>query len=195
MARTMAGLVRMAVLIAGAAPRMAAASGPESVVVLHVADYAHVSRGVLTEAEQLAAEVYRKAGVRAVWTDGAAATAQPDGAFHVNVVLLSKDMVVKKSQSDGIPEQVLGRAARPTRRAYIFYDRVAYHAKLTGSGVPVLLGAVIAHEVGHLVLPGYSHSHSGIMRASWEVPLVRVPGFTSDQGTTIRSLLARASRN
>jgi hypothetical protein len=193
MARTMAGLVAM--LIAGGAPRTAVASGIEHVLVLHVTDYRHVSRDVLTEAEQLASKVYRKAGVRTVWTDGAAATAQPDGAFHVDVLLLSKNMVVQKSQLDGIPEQVLGRAARPTRRAYIFYDRVAYHAKLTGSGVAVLLGAVIAHEVGHLLLPVFSHSPSGIMSANWEAFIVRLPGFTADQGTTIRTLLAAARPN
>lgn len=42
------------------------------VVVLHVTDDAHVSSGVLAEAEQQATRVYHAAGVRAVWTDGAA---------------------------------------------------------------------------------------------------------------------------
>ena len=99
------------------AARSDAASGPESVVVLHVTDSAHVSRGDLAEAKQLATRVYRQAGVRAVWTDGAAATAQPDGAFHVDVLLLSKEMVARKSQSDGIAEQVFGTslAADPAR--------------------------------------------------------------------------------
>ena len=31
-----------------------------------------------------------------------------------------------------------------------------------------LLGAVIAHEIGHALLPGHPHSKAGIMRPEWE---------------------------
>jgi hypothetical protein len=166
----------------------------EPILVLHATDFAPASRDDLAEAKPLVTAVYRQAGVRAVWTDGAAATAQPDGAFHVDVVLLSKDMVAKWSQSDGISEQVLGLAARP-KRAYIFYDRVVHHATVTRVTVAVLLGAVIAHEVGHLLLPAFSHSSSGVMRASWEGRLVHMPSFTNDQVTLIRHQLATDSVN
>ena len=88
---------------------------------------------------------------------------------------------------------VFGRASRPIRRAYIFYDRILDHARLTGSNVARLLGAVIAHEVGHLLLPAFSHSPTGIMRAHWGGRIVRVPDFTVDQGMTIRTLLADSS--
>jgi len=196
MAKTTAGLVGIVVvLIGGVAARIDAAAGPDRVVVLHLTDYAHVSPCDLTDAKQLATEVYRKAGVAVVWTDGAAATAQPDGAFHVDVVLLSKDLVAKTSQSDRVAEQVVGRAVRSAKRAYIFHDRAVDQAKVTGSRVAVLLGAVIAHEVGHLLLPAFSHSSSGVMRASWDGLLVRIPTFTNDQVTTMRQLLAAGSGN
>jgi hypothetical protein len=194
MARTAAGVVALvAVLTVGLAARIDASRGPEIVVVLHVTDGARVSAGVLAEAEQQAALVYHAAGVRAVWTDGHASTAEPDGAFHVDVVLLSKEQVVEKCQLEEIAEQVFGRAARPDRRAYIFYNRIFDHARLTRSSVARLLGAVIAHEVGHLLLPAFSHSTIGIMRAHWEGRLVHVPSFTADQGTTIRTMLAAAT--
>ena len=34
--------------------------------------------------------------------------------------------------------------------------------------VPILLGCVIAHEIGHLLLGLNSHSGSGIMQRRWE---------------------------
>ena len=127
-------------------------------VVIHLTDDAHIPTGVLAEAERQAGFVYLAAGVRVVWSDIASA-AQPVGAFHVNVVLRSKDM---KTQSEGIEGEIFGRALRPITRAYVFYDRIYEHAVLTGSNVARSFGAMIAHEVGHLLLPAFSHSRTGI---------------------------------
>jgi hypothetical protein len=194
MVETTASVVAMAAMLtAGVAGRIDAVSAREMVVVVHVANEAPVSHGALADAEQLATELYHAAGVRAVWTDGHAWTAQPDGAFHVDLVLLSRDQLAGRYQSDGIAEQVFGTASRPNRRACVFYDRIYDHARLTGSNVTRLLGAIIAHEVGHLLLPAFSHSSIGIMRAHWEGRIVHVPGFTADQGMTIRTLLAAAN--
>ena len=83
----------------------------------------------------------------------------------------------------------MGSASRPTKRAHIFYDHILNHARLTGCIVSRLLGAVMTHEVGHLLLPAFSHSPSGIMRARWDECIVRVPDFTVEQGM-MRALLA-----
>ena len=58
------------------------------------------------------------------------------------------------------------------------------------SNVGYLLGVVVAHEVGHILLPAYSHSPSGIMRANWEGRLIDIPGFTKVQAATILMRLA-----
>jgi hypothetical protein len=195
MARTTAGVAMMVVLWTAGVPAGLDAAPGTDLVVLHVSDSAHVSRDDLATAEQFATEVYRKAGVRAVWTDGAAATAQHADALHVDVLILSREMVARKSQSDGIDEQVFGVAARPARRAYIFYSRIADRARLTASSAALLLGIVIAHEVGHLLLPAFSHSASGIMSVSWERQIERLPWFTRDQATMMRQLLAAGSGN
>jgi hypothetical protein len=196
LARTTAGLVViMAVWTAGTAARSDAAPGPESVLVLHVTDSAHASRGDLAEAKQLVTRVYRQAGVRAVWTNDTASAAQPDGAFDVDVLVSSKEMMTRKSQLDALDEHVFGTASRPSRRAYIFYDRIADHAQRTVSNFGLLLGMVIAHEVGHLLLPPSSHSADGIMCATWQRRIARLPTFTGDQGTTIRQRLAAGSGN
>jgi hypothetical protein len=185
------GLV--AAMTAGVAARANADPGPEPIVVIHVTSYVQVSQSDLAEAEQLATRVYRDAGVRTVWADRASVTAAADGALHVDVILLSKEMMVQKCQQDGIGEIALGSSTQLTRRAYVFYSRVAEHAARSQSAISHLLGGVLAHEIGHTLLPVNGHSPSGIMRATWEGRIVRLPGFTEAQAATIRSRLAPVS--
>jgi hypothetical protein len=199
MAKTAAGVAAMvAILTIGAALQTDAAPNPELgvlVVVLHVTDYAHVPPRELAVAERVATQVYAAVGVHVVWTDGAARTAQPDGAFHVDVLVLSRDMVARKCQISSMVEGVFGTASHQARRAYIFYNRLTDHAARTNVGVSRLLGMVLTHEVGHVLLGADSHSPSGIMHADWYGRIVDVPGFTAEQGTTMRSLLATATAN
>jgi hypothetical protein len=60
----------------------------------------------------------------------------------------------------------------PYRRAYVFYQlvmdfvRTCSPVPMTTSSVGIVLGHVIAHELGHLLLPGEGHTH-GIMRHYW----------------------------
>jgi hypothetical protein len=187
----------VALLVTGGVARSDAAPDAESVVVLHVIDYAHVTSGEIAEAEEQATRVYSAAGVRTIWTvGGAASAAQADGAFHVDLVLLSKDMAARKIRSDGIDQQqTFGRASWATRRAYIFYDHIAAYAMQTTTPFTRVLGVVIAHEVGHLLLPDFSHTSAGIMRATWEGRIARVPGFTDAQGMAIRARLTTARRD
>jgi hypothetical protein len=56
---------------------------------------------------------------------------------------------------------------------------------------PDLMGLVIAHELGHLLLPFGAHSDEGVMRGRWEVRElqrldVRQLGFTPFQAMQIR---------
>ena len=183
----------VAIFTAGAVSHRDAAPNPELVVVLHVTDHAHIPPRRLAAAERVATQVYAAAGVQVVWTDGAAQIAQPDGAFHVDVSFLSRDMVARKCQSAGLAEGVFGSAARSTRRAYLFYNRIVDEAVRTRVDIARLLGIFLAHEIGHILLGADSHSPSGIMRATWKERIVTVPGFTDEQGSTMRGLWAGAN--
>ncbi|MEQ1910147.1 MAG: hypothetical protein ABMA15_15080 [Vicinamibacterales bacterium] len=165
------------------------------VVVVHVTDYRRIAPRDLRSAEQLAAQVYRAIGVQVIWVDDQVETAQPDGSFHLQVVLLSRAMTAMKCQQDGVSDNTFGIARKVGRRAYIFYDRIADHAARARFEVSHALAIVLAHEIGHLLLPAYSHSPSGIMRADLEGPLVRVPNFTNEQGAAIRGLLTVVHAN
>jgi len=84
---------------------------------------------------------------------------------------------------------ILGIAVSGTRVAQILYPRVARIAFAAGKPVARVLGIVIAHELGHLLLPPQSHSREGLMRASLNLQLAaaRLLGFTLDQGALIRA--------
>jgi hypothetical protein len=78
---------------------------------------------------------------------------------------------------------------------------VEFAQRLEEAGVSPLLGILghaIAHEIGHLLLPGNGHSVSGIMRARWdqkEWMLLRQGNlnFTPEQARLLRAgLLNRA---
>jgi hypothetical protein len=58
--------------------------------------------------------------------------------------------------------------------ATVFTDRVQRLAHQSGTDRSVLLGRVIAHEVGHLLLRSQGHGVSGLMRERWtDTELVR----------------------
>jgi len=175
--------------------RQDAAPVADQIVVVHVSDYRGIAPKDLRSAERLAVEVYRAVGVQVIWTDELSDTAQPDGSFHVHVVLLSRAMAATKCQEESLSDSTLGRATKPSRRAWIFYDRIADHAARARFEVSHPLAIVLAHEIGHLLLPAYSHSPLGIMRADLEGSLVRIPNFTDEQGAAIRGRLAAAHAN
>jgi hypothetical protein len=151
-------------------------------LVLHVIDYAHVSRSELAEAEKEATQIYERSGVRTTWVDGDVTSAIDDGAMHLTIIMLARNA------SAGVMDQTLGCAPHPTH-AYVYHDRIAAFARRHAVGIGVLLGNVIAHEIGHLLLPGQGHSNDGIMQANITVHSIR---FTPAQGDAIRVRVAAA---
>lgn len=190
----LAGVIAM--MVAG---RVSANDGPiaatgqaGATIVLHVANDAALSRAVLDEAKARAASVYAVIGVRTVWVDGGVtARHTQDGRLHLNVVLLSREMAEKKISTEGIKGVVFGQANAPSGRAYIFCDRIATMAGTTPFST--VLGDVIAHELGHLLLPPNSHSHTGIMRASVNVHANHFESFDATQADAVRTTLMAAN--
>jgi hypothetical protein len=59
-------------------------------------------------------------------------------------------------------------------RAYVFYNRVELFVDIfrdlsypRNTGLSIILGHAIAHELGHLLIPGDKHAMSGIMSGNW----------------------------
>lgn len=72
--------------------------------------------------------------------------------------------------------------------AYVFYHRVKHRTGSNGVTLAALLGATMAHEIGHLLLPLKAHPQHGLMRADWthaDLQLIqrRELFFTADRRT------------
>ena len=169
---------------------IAATDHPETTIVLHVANYAAVSRQVLDGAKARVAKVYEVIGVLTEWVDRAETVRQlQDGRLHLTVILLSRDMAEKKISAGGITDHVLGQAHLASWRAYIFCDRIAaVPGALTMFSIS--LGNVIAHEMGHLLLRANRHSRKGIMRANVDLHAIDLQGFDRSQASNIRTMLS-----
>ena len=117
-----------------------------------------------------------------MWVDSEQAVEKHlDGGLHLTVVLLPREMV-------GVSDDAFGRAHPGIGRAYIFCNRVASMPGPKFFGIQ--LGAVIAHEVGHLLLPEKGHSRSGIMRAEMDVKhAIQLQSFDKSQADSIRKTL------
>jgi hypothetical protein len=189
MATTGARTAMVAVAVAALTNGQAMASpGDIAPLVLHVTDYAHLKTADFLEAERIAARVYARVGVGVVWTDGCAAGAPADGALHLDVIILNAEMTARRQPAPA--PMTFGQGSRETRRAFIYSARVIDHAIQTGSDPRRVLALVLAHEVGHMLLPVYSHTTSGLMRPYWEGRVAAIPDFLPSQAEQIRSRLA-----
>lgn len=144
-------------------------------ITIYVYDYADAKLSVLLEAERTAAGILGKAGVETVWVDCPRDNASPRNlacvasADPTHLIL----RVLPDSMSKG-PRQVhgdaMGFAALGERfncNAWIFYGRVKDFSLEQQLTLERLLGAVIAHELGHLLLGENVHANTGLMLGYW----------------------------
>ena len=145
---------------------------------------------VLLEARQQAAMIYDAIDVSLVWTD------EPDegtGPVHFVAVVLSDARTDQFLRGKELPPSVLGVAPYQTGRVYLFWDRIARRAWENRVLPQIVLARVLAHELGHHLLPLQGHSDSGIMRPSVDYRMGEPPAFTTRQAASIRQLLSEAS--
>jgi hypothetical protein len=182
MATTAARAAMVAVAVATITSGRAVASPRDTApLVLHVTDHAHLKTGELLEAERLAAGVYARIGVRIARTDGYAAGGTPDGALHLDVMILSAEMMARRQPAPA--PTTFGAASREKRRAVIYSAHVINQAIQTSSDPSGVLALVLAHEGGHMLLPEYT-GHPG-PDCAHEPPMMRVRSSSDPTVTTL----------
>ena len=145
---------------------------------------------VLLEARQQATMIYDAIDVSLVWTD------EPDegtGPVHFVAVVLSDARTDQFLRDKELPPSVLGVAPYQTGRVYLFWDRIARRAWENRVLPQIVLARVLAHELGHHLLPLQGHSDSGIMRPSVDYRMGEPQAFTPTQAASIRQWLSAAS--
>ena len=178
----MNGQIRNAVLLSVALGSVLWAQ-PKAKITVMVYNYAALSPDVLADAEWQAATIYEHAGIAITWLDcplsrGSAALF-PACRVQIGTTKLAVRFLRQAPASKPTRyEHAYGLAIMPedgsvAEIANVFTEEAGQLTDqfdaTSGANLRsgVLLGFVVAHELGHLLLGSRSHSAFGIMRAKW----------------------------
>ena len=188
--------------LAGAGPTADADQTEPLTIVLRVRDTAPVPEDVLTDAQTAVTAIFRQAGVQTVWRALSSWSVHTEAPREprLTIAILSPGQTERLSSvlvRDALGLVVNGPTAHATV-AYVFYHRVKHRTGSNGITPAPLLGAAMAHEIGHLLLPPKAHSPVGLMRADWtKADLQRIQRtelfFTPGQSELIRLQIAGAA--
>lgn len=174
----------MAVIITVARVADAAEPGQLPAIHLQMDNAADVPVVILKKAQLEVARIFADAGVGVEWTE-------TEPRFTVQIV--ARAFVYASASSP-----VMGVALRKPHgaTAQIFFTQVQDFARDYRVDVGTLLAYVIAHEVGHLLLPWMPHSATGLMKADWDKALAREAeaGTLTFTDAQIKRILALTSR-
>ena len=174
----------------------ASVAGSNPTIRIRVNNYTQATPALLAGAEREAGRILGKAGLQTVWLDCPAGPSTADPQDPCQKALESTDIVLRvlsESTQNKFQDTVFGFAVVPVL-ASVYYDYAVHLARSDNAEfeVPIILGCVIAHEIGHLLLGSNSHSGSGIMQGHWERGQIRqaMTGtllFTSEQAKLIQT--------
>jgi hypothetical protein len=176
----------------------ASATPPRPEVTINLYNDARVSESILSQAEQEAARIFQNAGVEIAWIackpsktrpTTAAACLSPLGLTHLALRIVP--------WSSHLGDSIFGSAflTKDGDGVYcdVFYPSVEILHRDSDASLSRVLGHVMAHEIGHLLLGTNAHSAMGIMRPHWQGEELRRIGmgtlpFTMQQ---VRHMQAR----
>jgi hypothetical protein len=169
-------ILGLAVLAFGIFPKtLSAREDTQSSIVnltISVFNDAGVEQSVWLQAQGRATEIMRHSGISLTWLAcGSSAIRMPDSncsaisyPAHLSVRLVPKASPVKGD----IFGQTFQDAAGEGNYVLIYYASMKAFRAATTVSTGELLGCVIAHELGHLLLGTASHSPAGLMSGVWQ---------------------------
>lgn len=190
--RVVVAMGLVAVGLAGTEPAAFGASAQHAqgiTLTVLVDDSASVPANILAQARKDAARVFQNIDVEIVWLEQNSARLEDAAALRSVVVvhLLNRELTDRLHA----PDPLLGIAAG-TGWATVFYNRIEdLSPSRDAHDTASMLGHVIAHELGHLLLRSRAHSRSGIMQPVLNMQLAARGGlfFTATQAHLIRTTL------
>jgi len=160
-------LLSLSTFSSGVAARGKDTSLPESNLTVSVYNHAVIPAATLREAETIAARI---SGIHVVWLNCSPRNPMTGAVYKIAVSERNLQVRVGR-HSLNLHPSVLGisyLASDGGSQADVFYESIE---NLRGDGPTqpaIILGHVISHEIGHLLLGTKSHSPSGIMRPQWD---------------------------
>lgn len=170
-------------------------------VMIRVYSEVQLAPKTLAQAEQEAVRIFHQAAIETIWVECQISIAATDPLCHIapDAKHLVMRIVPKASSA---ADSIFGMAflsETDGRGVYsdVFFDSVERLHQECGASVSRVLGHVMAHEVGHLLLGTKAHASIGIMRPRWYGEQLGAISkgalfFTSEQATLMRKRLASA---
>ena len=165
-------------------------------VSVRVLNYAEAAPATVAKAEREAGRILNDAGLKVVWLDCPVGQSTVEATDPCRQPLIPTDLllrVLSDHSRRGIQYESFGFAVAPAL-ASVYYEHAMSLATLNNAHyeVPIILGCVMAHEIGHLLLGPSSHSECGIMQGQWGRKQVRLIMCGSLHFTVEQSILIRA---
>ena len=142
-------------------------------ITVRVFNYAGVAERIVAAAKGQAGRVLRDANVHTLWIDCPTTLAE----LQINTACRGRatatELVIRIAPRSQNPRYPLGFAALPTAegqiasQASVFFEAAEELAVGHPTSKAQMLGYILAHEIGHLLLGEGSHSGKGIMRTPW----------------------------
>jgi hypothetical protein len=160
-------------------------------IFVHIENHAVVAPETVRAARSELRRIYDAAGV------GVESSVEPDHSRcarqpTVHVLLLAGSMADRYIADLRVGRTVVGQAYRAARRVYVLWERLGVSADRQAVARADALAVVIAHEVGHILMPGRAHSRDGIMHASYDVHLSYGMKFSAEEAAAMRAFITRA---
>jgi hypothetical protein len=149
---------------------------------------------VLLRAKDETARIYADAGVRLAWSD-------PSRILpRLTVMVVSNPDAWQKRVGAHALGAAPGSDDGTGRLVYAFYGRIGAASQQHRTDVGKLLGYVMAHELGHILLAGGSHSPTGIMSDRWgqftmDLVAENLLRFTKEEAESIRTSVRNMHTN
>jgi hypothetical protein len=177
-------------------PLAAQTSATSPMVNVLVMNYSVAPAEVLVKAQTEASRIFAQSGINFSWTY-CPPNPSADSSWRCGAEPAPGEIrvrVVGHPPSNVFQDSVFGFAIAPTF-ATVYYDLAQTLIKAAGeveSFLPIVLGCLIAHEIGHLLLGENQHTVSGIMQARWDIRQIQLLTkgalqFTPQQGVRMRN--------
>src|SRR5262245_24857375 len=130
---------------------------PDVTITVRVYNYTQALPAVLSRAERAAGQVFAKAGLKVVWSDcwPEPPTNAPQEPCEEKTLEATgiRLRILPTPAGDRLQDTVFGFSIHPAL-ASVYYESAVQFAKNDEGGfeAPPILGCVIAHEIGHLLL-------------------------------------------
>jgi len=166
-------------------------------VRVRIHDYANIAPAPLAHIQKLVGQMYHAIGVHTEWLGTThplgddPTAAEPCGPNDLTIIVLTQEMAGRRM----VPGAIIGYAAvtpgEAGRVAFVIYERIRDLARRADADLVRVMSTVMAHELGHLLLPSGAHSGDGLMRGRWATADFRRPDlqFSLSQAQEIRQTI------